>query len=336
MSTGIEQVATQVDRETMMAGYVDRPRLARVKRVPMPEPGPGQVRVRIRGCGVCASNVPPWEGRSWFRYPMGPGQLGHEGWGVVDRLGAGVTQLDEGQPVALLSQNAYAQFDVAEEAAVIPIPAALAEMPLPGEPLGCAMNIWARSQIREGQTVAIVGAGFLGALLTQLASKAGANVIAISRRQYSLEMAERMGAAEVLPMGPTWSVVDAVRSLTHGELCDRVIEATGKQEPLELAGEITRERGRLIIAGFHQDGPRAVNMQLWNWRGLDVVNAHEREERVYVRGIMAAMEAVADGQLDPFPLYTHRFPLEQLGEALELTRNRPAGFIKALMLTEQP
>ena len=38
--------------------------------------------------------------------------------------------------------------------------------------------------------------------------------------------------------------------------------------------ELTRVRGRLVVAGYHQDGPRQVDMQLWNWRGLDVINAH--------------------------------------------------------------
>jgi threonine dehydrogenase-like Zn-dependent dehydrogenase len=70
-----------------------------------------------------------------------------------------------------------------------------------------------------------------------------------------------------------------VRSLTNSAFCDVVIECTGMQWPLDLAGELTRERGRLVIAGFHQDGPRQVNMFLWNWRGLDVINAHERTLR---------------------------------------------------------
>ena len=76
----------------------------------------------------------------------------------------------------------------------------------------------------------------------------------------------------------------AVKELTGGAFCDRVIEAVGKQWPLDLAAELTRERGRLIVAGYHQDGPRQVNMQLWNWRGLDVINAHERDPEVYMRG----------------------------------------------------
>jgi threonine dehydrogenase-like Zn-dependent dehydrogenase len=73
-------------------------------------------------------------------------------------------------------------------------------------------------------------------------------------------------------------------------------------------------------------------MQLWNWRGLDVINAHERDPKVYLSGMQAAVDAVASGDLDPTPLYTHRFPLERLGEALDMTRERPDGFVKALVM----
>ena len=123
-----------------------------------------------------------------------------------------------------------------------------------------------------------------------------------------------------------------MRELTGGAFCDCVIEAVGKQWPLDLAAELTRERGRLVVAGYHQDGPRQVNMQLWNWRGLDVINAHERDAAVYVQGIREAVEAVASGRLDPGPLYTHTFPLDRLGEALDATRDRPDGFLKALVV----
>jgi threonine dehydrogenase-like Zn-dependent dehydrogenase len=72
-------------------------------------------------------------------------------------------------------------------------------------------------------------------------------------------------------------------------------------------------------------------MQLWNWRGLVVINAHEREQQVYIDGISAAADAVANRVLDPTPLYTHRYALEQLAEALNATRDRPEGFMKALV-----
>jgi threonine dehydrogenase-like Zn-dependent dehydrogenase len=316
---------------TMRAAVLAGPGRLQVSRVERPEPGPSQVRVRLEGCGVCASNLTPWAGPEWMRFPTEPGALGHEGWGVVDAVGDSVEGLSVGDRVATLSYKSYAEYDLADADAVIPLPGSLAGQPFPGEPLGCAMNIFRRSEIAAGQTVAIVGIGFLGAILTRLATDAGARVIAISRRPFSLDVARAFGAAETIAMNDHNEIIAAVKELTGGVFCDRVIEAVGKQWPLDLAGELTRERGRLIVAGYHQDGPRQVNMWLWNWRGLDVINAHERDPKVYVQGIREAVEAVASGRLDPRPLYTNSYPLDRLGEALDATRDRPDGFLKALV-----
>ena len=113
------------------------------------------------------------------------GELGHEGWGRVDALGEKVTKFHEGDRVALLSYRAFAEFDLAAEDAVVKLPKALDQKPFPGEPLGCAMNVFRRCDIQAGQTVAIVGVGFLGAVLTALSARAGAKVIAISRRPFA-------------------------------------------------------------------------------------------------------------------------------------------------------
>jgi threonine dehydrogenase-like Zn-dependent dehydrogenase len=305
---------------------------ARTERVPLPRPGAGEVRIRLEGSGVCASNLLPWAGAGWMRYPLELGAPGHEGWGWIDALGDGVEGLAVGTRVAALTGHAYAEFDLADAASVVPLPAALDGRSFPGEPLGCAVNIFRRAGISAGDTVAVVGIGFLGALLTRMARDAGARVIAISRRPFALEIAAAMGADETIPMDDHARILGAVGELTGGALCDRVIEAVGRQWPLDLAAELTRERGRLVIAGYHQDGPRQVNMQLWNWRGLDVVNAHERDPAVYVEGIRAAVDAVVEGRMDPWPLLTHTFPLDRLGAALDATRDRPDGFLKAVVL----
>lgn len=315
----------------MRAAVLEGPGRVSLKDVARPEPGPGQVRVRLEGCGVCASNLTPWEGPDWMQFPTEPGALGHEGWGVVDAVGEGVDGLRAGDRVAALSFRSYGEYDIADQAAVVKLPQALAGKPFPGEPLGCAMNIFRRSDIKAGQDVAIIGIGFLGAILTRLATDAGARVVAISRRPFSLDIARQFGAAETIPMDDHWAIIEQVKALTGERLCDRVIEAVGKQWPLDLAGELVREGGRLIVAGYHQDGPRQVNMQMWNWKGIDVVNAHERDPEVAMQGIRDAVEAVASGRLDPAPLYTHTYPLERLGEALDATRDRPDGFLKALV-----
>jgi threonine dehydrogenase-like Zn-dependent dehydrogenase len=315
----------------MRAAVLEGPGQLKVERVEIPEPQAGQVRVRLEGCGVCASNLTPWAGPEWMQFPTEPGALGHEGWGLVDAVGPDVEGFSIGDRVAALTFKSYGEYDIADADAVVKLPASLAGKPFPGEPLGCAMNIFRRSDIKAGQTVAIVGIGFLGAILTRLATDAGARVIAISRRSFSLDIARRYGAAEAIPMDDHWAIIEAVKSLTAGRLCDRVIEAVGKQWPLDLAGNLVREGGKLIVAGYHQDGPRQVNMQMWNWKGIDVINAHERDPAVAMQGLREAVEAVASGRLDPSPLYTHTYPLERLGEALDATRDRPDGFLKALV-----
>jgi 2-desacetyl-2-hydroxyethyl bacteriochlorophyllide A dehydrogenase len=316
----------------MRAAVIAEPGRVEIQDVAAPEPAGDQLLVRLEGCGVCASNIPPWEGKPWFNYPMAPGALGHEAWGRVEAVGGDVRDFAPGNRVAILSNNAYAAYDVCAPSAAVKLPASLDGEPFPAEPLGCAMNIFKRAAIQKGETVAIVGIGFLGALLTQLATAAGARVIAISRREFSLQFARAAGAAETIVMDDHHRIIDEVKRLTNGTFCDVVIEAVGKQWPLDLSAELMRERGRLVVAGYHQDGPRQVNMQLWNWRGLDVINAHERDPAVYLAGMRAAVAAVDSGRLNPRPLYTHRFPLEQLGDALNATAERPDGFMKALVV----
>ena len=314
-------------RATVITG----PRTAETRRVERPEPGPGEVLLRLEGSGVCGSNLPYWEGRPWFAYPGEPGAPGHEGWGCIEAVGDGVSEVRPGDRVAALSSHAYADYDVAPADAVVPLPPELAGRPFPGEAIGCAMNAFRRAAVQPGETVVVIGIGFLGALLTRLASGAGARVIAISRRPFALEVAREQGAEVTIPLDEHQRIVEEVAHLTDGRLADRVFEVVGLQRPLDLAAELTRVRGTLVIAGYHQDGPRQVDMQLWNWRGLDVVNAHERDPGAYVWGMRDGAAAVADGRLDPFPLYTHAFPLDRAADALEAMRSRPEGFLKALV-----
>ena len=315
---------------SMKAAVLAGPKKIEIQTVPRPDPDAGQVRIRLEGCGLCGSNGPTWEGRPWTQYPLPSGAPGHEGWGVVDALGRNVSGVAEGERVAFLSGHAFAEYDLAQADQLVKLPAALDGQPFPGEPLGCAMNIFRRADVQRGQTVAVVGIGFLGAIVCKLAKDAGARVIAITRRPWALDVARTFGADERVPMDDHGKIIATVKALTGGRFCERVVEVTGEQWPLDLSGELCAERGKLIIAGYHQD-PRSVNMQLWNWRGLDVINAHERDPKVYLEGIRMAVDAVVAGRLDPKPLFTHRFKLEQLDRAFEAMKSRPDGFLKALV-----
>lgn len=315
----------------MRAVVVEAPGMCALLEMAAPEPGPGQVRIRLDGSGVCASDLQIWEGRPWFQYPLPPGRPGHEGWGIIDALGDGVAGLRAGDRVATLSTCVYAEYATAESGEVVGLPDAMAGKPFPAEPLACAMNAFKRCAITAGERVAIVGAGFQGLLLLQLAVRQGARVAVLSRRRSALELAIGLGAADVVLMDEHCRAVSAAMELSGGDGFDCVIESTGHQWPLDLAGELTRIRGRLVIVGYHQD-PRQVNMQQWNWRGLDVINAHERDPRRYVQGLRDAVQAVCGGRLAVDPLITHQYPLRDMARAFEDAMARPDGFLKAVMV----
>jgi threonine dehydrogenase-like Zn-dependent dehydrogenase len=314
---------------------IDRPRHTTIAAQPDARPGPDQVSIRVLGSGVCASSLPLWQGRPWFEYPCPSGSPGHEAWGFVDRVGNDVYGLSGGEPVVFLSDRGFAEQEVVAASGVVPLPDALAGVPFPGEPLACALNALARGDIREGQHVAVVGAGFLGTLLCRLCELSGAHVTAVSRRGFALDLARRFGASVTVALGNVHDTVREVEAAAGRAEFDRVFEAAGVQETLDLATALTTAGGRLLIAGYHQDGLRSVNMQVWNWKGIDVINAHERDREVVLEGLRGAIDLVTAGQLDPGPLYTHVLPLGDLDRAFTLMEERPDGFMKALVVTDR-
>jgi NADPH:quinone reductase len=207
-------------------------------------------------------------------------------------------RLEDGRRVAALSYHGFAEWDVARADEVVELPPELDGLPFPGEALACAVNVARRAGVRDGERVAVVGIGFLGSVVTRL-------------------------------LGPA---VTEVRRDTRvdGEF-DVVVECAGTQEALDTASRLVATGGRLVVAGFHQDGPRTVDMQSWNWRGIDVVNAHERDPTVVVEGMRAAARLAAEGSLRLDALVTHRFTLDQVGAAFDAAAARGPGFLKAVV-----
>ena len=316
------------DPASIRAAVLAGPRWFELAEVRPPEPRPGEVRVRVEGCGVCGSNLPPWQGREWFRYPFAPGAPGHEGWGVVTAAGPEVRGLGEGDRVALLSTASFADEEVLPASLAVPLPPGLAG-PFPGEAIGCAVNVVRRARIARGERVAVVGTGFLGLVAVRLAAHAGARVLALSRRPSALALARALGAEEALPFE---GGAARVAERTGGAGCDVVIEAVGLQGALDLASAAVREGGRLVIAGFHQDGPRTVDLCAWNWRGLEIVNAHERDLEIRRAGVVEAARLVTAGLLDLGSLL-RAYPLAEIGTAFRAMEERPEGFVKAVVTT---
>ena len=284
--------------------------------------GPDEALVRVEGCGVCASSLPVWQGRPWFEYPLTAGMPGHEPWGHVAALGERTRGLglEIGMPVAWLGNRAYADYEVVKAEGLVPIPPTLEGRPLAGEALGRIANVFERSWILPDMNVAVVGAGFIGSGIIQLATAAGARVTAFSMRASSSERALAQGAVAARPLDAR----DAGRARWP-----RVIECTGTQAGLDLAGSLVAIGGRLVVAGYHRDGLRTVDMQDWNRKGIDVINAHERDPERNRAGMRSALAAIGQGRLDPWPLLTHRFELPGIDRAFEALERRSDGLVKA-------
>jgi threonine dehydrogenase-like Zn-dependent dehydrogenase len=295
-------------------------RRVEVTDVSRPQAGPGQVLLRVKACGVCGSDLNAWRGAPGLEYPLQPGQPGHEVWGEIAELGKGVDNVHVGQTATGMAQNGYAEYVVTRAEDLVPV--ADPEHPLLGEPLACAANIVRRAAVQPDDSLAVVGFSFLTALVVSLMRPSG-RWIAISRRRDSRDLALNLGASATYAF-------DAVPS-TCWDSFPVVIEGAGVQQTLDYASWLVGYGGRLVIAGYHADGPRSVNLQTWNWKGIDVVNAHERQPEVYRRGLREGLERVREHQLDPAGLVTHTWPLDRAAEAFTALEQRPPGFIKGIV-----
>jgi threonine dehydrogenase-like Zn-dependent dehydrogenase len=319
------------ERIKVNAAVCENPKKFVIKEKIIDYPVGDELLVRIEGCGVCGSNLPLWEGRSWFQYPMQPGSPGHEAWGRVELTGEKVTKVKMNDRVCILNDSAFAEYAKVQQDFAVKIPSELDDIPFPGEALACAMNIFKRIKCKSNETVLLIGGGFMGNLLAQLLLKEVKRVILVSKRKYSLELAQKVGVSSVILFTNTEDILSEIEKITSGAMCDCVIEVTGYQESLDIASKAVKEHGRIVIAGYHQDGIRTINMQEWNWKGLDIINAHERDPYQYLQGMSDAMYAMLNKTIDTSCLYTHTVELKEINDAFTLLHERPNGFMKALV-----
>lgn len=309
------------------------PRHSVVEERPDPSIGPRDVLVRVKACGVCASELHGWSQESGA-YPK---ELGHEVTGEVVAVGADVRAFRPGQLVTGLFSRGFAEYAVTREDKVIPVPPGMAPETALGEPLSCVISAARRTRVELGDTVAVVGLGFMGLLMLQaIRLKGPAKIIAVDVRKEALEKALRYGADEVyLPHElPDQYKMTSWDRLGKGYGVDVAIEASGAQAGLTLSGEMVREHGFLSIVGYHQGGPRAVDMELWNWKALEVLNAHERRAAYQMDCMRRGLELVERGRIDIASLVTHRFPLEAVDRGFEALLEKPAGFVKSVIVMD--
>jgi threonine dehydrogenase-like Zn-dependent dehydrogenase len=306
------------------------PRTSEVVEVPTPVPGAGEVLVQVQASGVCASELHPWaDGR-----PEYPHRFGHEPMGTVVAVGPEVTRFSEGDRVTGLFNKAHADLCVAKEDVLLPLPDGVGEENALGEPLACLVNAQRRTPVELADRVALIGLGYMGLGMLQLLKlRWPSQIVAIDVREEAREAAVALGADE--SYDPS-RVPDEYKITNFGDWqsdrgFDVVVEGSGTQPGLTLAGEMVRAHGVLSILGYHQGGPRQVEIGMWNWKAIDVVNAHVRRRADLLESMRIGLELTAHGLIDLGALVTHRYSLDEVDRAYTDLQQKPPGFIKAVV-----
>ena len=316
----------------MRIAVLTAPHAFDLQEAPRPTVGPDEVLVRVAACGVCASELDMWEGRSdSIEFPWYPG---HEVSGVVEQAGADVSEFAPGDPVAVwVTERGFSDYVAVKAeyclpAGDVPLDLALAE------PLACAVNAVELTDPRLGDDVVIVGAGFMGSLVQKLVALRGPrHVIVADTRRDALERALALGATRAVDVSRE-SLAEVVNEVTAGRGADIAMEVTGFQAPLAALGEVTRMSGTVAIVGYHQGGTRQINLADWNWNAFRIVNAHFREVSTIMRGMRIGMRLLTAGRIELGDLVTHRYGLDEIGDAFAIAHEKPEGFIKSTVCVD--
>lgn len=297
---------------------------------PIPKICMDEVLVKVKICGICASELDAWKSGIYTSNPF----MGHEVVGEVEQVGENVKRFKPGDRVTGLILSGFAEYAKVHESLVVKVPHNITDEEAIGEPLGCLVSGAKRTQLEYGDSAAIVGSGYMGLGFMQLLKLKGAgSITAIDVRADALHMSKHFGADQTILAG---SVPDDHRVTNYGVNMDGgydvVAEVSGTQAGINLAGDITGVHGILSIVGFHQNGPREINMELWNWKALTVINAHERREQEMIRCIEQGLNLVSCQRLNTRDLISHRFDLAEIDKAFDSLVSKPEGYTKAIIV----
>lgn len=312
----------------------------------------GQVLVKIHYSGICGAQINEIDavkGPDKFL----PHLLGHEGSGVVQKIGPGVTTVKEGDHVVLHwrpsqgIQSATPKYNwngkklnagwvttfndsaVVSENRLTPISKNfdLKVAPLFGCAVTTAMGVINNdAQLKIGQSVVIFGIGGVGLNIAQAASMVSAHpIVGVDLLEHKLKMGENFGLTHSV-LGGHQNIDETIRSIVGPKGADVVIETTGNSRLIEQAYELTHPDGKTILVGVPQKGdnisiyslPLHFNKILTGSHGGDAVP--DLEIPRYIR-------LIESGKMTLDGIITHEFSLEEINEALTLFRKGEAGRI---------
>lgn len=320
------------------------PRESRVIDVPVPEINDDQLLVKVRYTGMCHSEWYPWATAK-------PGDvLGHETVGTVAKVGRNVAGFREGDRVTGLGGGGYKEYIVMEPSKTVLVPDCLRDEDAIVEPLACLLSATSNLPPRLlGDEIAVIGAGYMGLGAISLFRLMGyGRIVAVDPRPEARRNALRFGATDVfspdeLPVGyrldwPAIGQPDLTRDGHKTDLMhtgfETVMEFAGTASALTLAGDMVSAHGRLGIGGYHNDGPRTVDYQLWNFKAFTAINCHERRIDHEATLCKRCIEMLSSGQWRFTGLSTHTYAMEAFDRANADMETKADGFIKGLVLCE--
>ncbi len=261
------------------------------------DPGPGEVQVSGGACGICSWDIVTAKLGAKMD-PVAP--PGHEGVGRVSKVGAGVTNLKEGDRVA---GGGFATVRNFASDRVYPIPPSnLADEHWIVEPVACAVTGIDHTNLQAGDTVALVGCGFMGQLILQglLHSPVG-RLNAIDIAADRLQLARDQGAQETFNAAKCDR--DELAASLKEQQIDVVVDASGSQAGLDLSTDIVKSGGRINLFGWIKGQEASFDPTKWHLGGFTIVNSSPGSKLRNTFPVAIAL--IAAGVFDLRPLVSH-------------------------------
>ena len=278
--------------------------------------------------------------------------LGYSAAGEVVAVGADTPGLSVGDQVACAGAGIanHAEFVFVPRNLAVKLPQGVSHECGAFGTLGAiAMQGIRQAEVVLGHRAAVIGLGLVGQLTAQMLSAAGCRVLAIDLDSERIRLAQELGAADGCSPADAAAVA---QQFTQGRGCDAVLitAASKSNDPLELAGEISRDRGVVVAVG---DVGLQVPRRTFYYKELDLRlsrsygpgrydPAYEERGEDYPlgyvrwteqRNIEAFLELVAGGRVRIEPLITHRFPVERAQDSYELISARTPARSMGVVLT---
>ncbi|KUO64407.1 MAG: L-threonine 3-dehydrogenase [Gracilibacter sp. BRH_c7a] len=291
------------------------------------ECGDDEVIVKNHLIGICGSDKTFYRGQlppktAEFRQePKFPFYLGHESGGTVVEVGSKVREYKVGDKVIAFGwNNNLAEYFKAKVWELQPVPEGLdMDIASLGEPIACAMYSGLNSQVQVGDQVVVMGGGFAGQIIAQVARlKGAAQVIVVDVLDGKLQLAKKLGASVVINAKKE-NAVEKVLELTKGIGADVVIEAAGSQESINMCTQMIKHNGKFVWYSWITQ-PVTLDISRWHDDGIEFINTclvhHSWRER-YV-WTPPSLKPVIMGMIDIKTLITNEFPLADIKEAFDL------------------